>query len=79
MTFFVYIYRPIYSTIMLKEKQIRQLESLIKESYGTASQFSDVLDLGIEMLFYLEEDAFEKKDVQNVVAAMRGVVGVLRN
>ncbi|MEM7483774.1 MAG: hypothetical protein AAF348_01060 [Bacteroidota bacterium] len=63
---------------MLNDEQYIELENLIKESYGTASKFSDVLDLGIEMLFYLEEDAFDRKDVQNVVAAIKCIVGVLR-
>ena len=54
------------------------LNELIKEAYGTQEQLAEVLNLGIEMLFYLEEDTFERKDVQHVASAMRIVCEVLR-
>jgi len=55
-----------------------KLNELIEESYGTPEALAQQLDLAVEMLFYLEEDVFTKREVQNVVASLRGVVGVLR-
>ncbi|MEL6483654.1 MAG: hypothetical protein AAFU57_01340 [Bacteroidota bacterium] len=57
----------------------KKLNKLIEESYGTPEALAQQLDLAVEMLFYLEEDVFTKREVQNVVASLRGVVGVLRN
>ena len=54
------------------------LNELIKEAYGTREQLAEVLNLGIEMLFYLEENTFERRDVQHVASAMRIVCEVLR-
>lgn len=54
------------------------LTKLIDESYGSPEVLSNILDLGIEMLFYLEEDTFEPREVQSVVSAIRGIAGVLR-
>lgn len=51
----------------------------VDDTYGSPESLAQVLDFAIEMLFYLEEDSFEKKEVRDVVAALRGVVGVLRN
>ncbi|MEL6303702.1 MAG: hypothetical protein AAFQ20_02825 [Bacteroidota bacterium] len=56
----------------------KKLNELIEESYGTPEVLAQQLDLAVEMLFYLEEDVFAKLEVQNVVASLRGVVGVLR-
>lgn len=50
----------------------------IEDTYGTPEELAKILDYGIEMLFYLEEGSFEKKEVQNVVAALRGIVVGLR-
>ncbi|PCJ91237.1 MAG: hypothetical protein COA50_16725 [Flavobacteriaceae bacterium] len=58
--------------------QKEQWSPFIADTYGTPEALAKKLDLGIEMLFYLEEDTFHKKEVQYVVAALRGVVGVLR-
>lgn len=46
----------------------------IEDTYGTPEELAKVLDYGIEMLFYLEEDTFERKEVQKVVVALRGLV-----
>jgi len=51
----------------------------IEDTYGTPEELTKVLDLGIEMLFYLEEDTFDRKEVQQVVVALRGLVVGLRN
>lgn len=56
----------------------KKLNELIEESYGTPEVLAQQLDLAVEMLFYLEEDVFTKREVQNVVASLRGLVGVLR-
>lgn len=52
-------------------------ESII-EAYGSPEQLAEVLNLGIEMLFYLEEDTFERKDIQQVASAIRIVCEFLR-
>lgn len=61
------------------KKQKELLFQLIDDTYGSPEELAEYLDLGIEMLFYLEEDTFEKRDVQAVVSALRGIIGVLRN
>ncbi|MEM8765591.1 MAG: hypothetical protein AAGD88_17380 [Bacteroidota bacterium] len=50
----------------------------LNEAYGSQKNLAKILDQSIEMLFYLEEDAFERKEVQNVVAALRDIAVVLR-
>ncbi|WP_422860390.1 hypothetical protein ACOKFD_05895 [Flagellimonas sp. S174] len=50
----------------------------IQDSYGSTQELANVLDTGVEMLFYLEENSFHRKDVQNVAAAMRAVIIALR-
>lgn len=54
------------------------LRELIIDSYGSSEELAKHLDLGMEMLFYLEEDTFDRKEVQGVVSAIRGIIGVLR-
>jgi hypothetical protein len=58
--------------------QQEHLFKLIDDSYGSPSELAKYLDLGIEMLFYLEEGAFDRKDIQSVVSAIRGIIDVLR-
>lgn len=50
----------------------------IEDTYGSPEELAKILDYGVEMLFYLEEDSFDQKEVQNVVAALRGIVVGLR-
>lgn len=50
----------------------------VHDSYGSTQELAKVLDLGIEMLFYLEENAFSQREVQNVVSAMRDLTKTLR-
>jgi hypothetical protein len=50
----------------------------IEDTYGSPEELAKILDYGIEMLFYLEEGSFEQKEVQEVVAALRGIVVGLR-
>ena len=54
------------------------LSELIQEAYGSPVQLAEILNLGIEMLFYLEEDTFDQRDVQHVASAIRIVCKVLR-
>lgn len=56
----------------------RAFSEWIMNTYGTPEELAKILDYGIEMLFYLEEDAFDRKEVQQVVAAIRGLVVELR-
>ena len=54
------------------------LQNWIEDTYGSPEELAKVLDFGIEMLFYLEEDSFDRKEVREVVAALSGMVRVLR-
>ena len=50
----------------------------IEDVYGSPEKLAQVLDFGIEMLFYLEENTFEKREVQDVVSALRFVINWIR-
>ncbi|WP_250149207.1 hypothetical protein [Flagellimonas sp. 389] len=54
------------------------MNDLIVDSYGSPEELAKILDLGIEMLFYLEADTFERREVQHVVSALRDISIVLR-
>jgi len=54
------------------------LQNWIEDWYGCPEELAKVLDLAVEMLFYLEEDTFDRKEVQQVVAALRGLVVIYR-
>lgn len=54
------------------------LSKLLQEAYGSREDLAEVLNLATEMLFYLEEDTFERRDVQNVASAIRLVRDILR-
>lgn len=51
----------------------------IEDAYSSTQELAKVLDFGIEMLFYLKEDSFDQKEVQQVVSALRGLAAGLRN
>ncbi|WP_097047055.1 hypothetical protein [Flagellimonas pacifica] len=55
------------------------LKNWIEDTYGSPEKLAQILDFGVEMLFYLEQDTFEPKEVREVVAAVRGIVNALRN
>ncbi|PCJ91229.1 MAG: hypothetical protein COA50_16680 [Flavobacteriaceae bacterium] len=55
--------------------QKEQESPFISDTYGRPEALAKELDLAIEMLFSLEEDAFPKKKVQDVVATLGGVRG----
>jgi len=61
-----------------KNKREKKLSEIIKDGYGTPAQLADILDLGVVMLFYLEEDTFSRREVQSVVEALKGIGGWLR-
>ncbi|MEM0931534.1 MAG: hypothetical protein AAGJ12_03640 [Bacteroidota bacterium] len=63
---------------LLRQTQIDSLEELIQNTYGNPETLAQQLDLAVEMLFYLEDNTFEKQEVQNVVAALWDFVKVLR-
>ncbi len=63
---------------ILDKTQLGKLTELIEEGYNTPAEFANVLDLGVEMFFYIEEEAFTQREIQQVACAIRGIVGVLR-
>ena len=63
---------------MFERKQKSCLLKRIEESHGSPEKLAKYLDRGIEMLFYLEEDTFERREVQNVVSAIRLISDFLR-
>ncbi|MEX0361979.1 MAG: hypothetical protein AB3N10_13445 [Allomuricauda sp.] len=63
---------------MLSEKEENGPLSFIKDTYGSKEEMAKILDLGIEMLFYVEENTFSRKEMQSVVSALRDVVVILR-
>ena len=62
----------------MKNGQVDGFTRWIDDTYGSPEELAKVLDLALEMLFYLEEDTFDRKEVQQVVAALRGIVVGLR-
>lgn len=60
-----------------KEKH-KRLSELNEANDFSSEEIASCLDMGIYMLFFLEEDTFDRKDIQNVVFAMRRVTGALR-
>ena len=63
---------------MLKKEQQEFLSELIDDLYGSPEELAKYLDLSIEMLFYIEEDSFDRKEIQKVVCAIRGITTALR-
>lgn len=63
---------------MLTDVQIRCLSDVIEDTYGSPEELAKQLDLGIEMMFYLQDDTFNRSEMQNVVAALREIVVILR-
>ena len=50
----------------------------IEDTYGSTEDLAKILDLAIEMLFYLEENTFARREIQEVVSALRTIIGSLR-
>ena len=62
---------------MLSEAQISELNAWIKDCCGTPEVLCHYLDLAIEMLFYVEQGAFEQQELQDVVTVLRGLKRIL--
>ncbi|WP_108246841.1 hypothetical protein [Muricauda brasiliensis] len=62
----------------MKNGQVDGFTRWIDDNYGSPEALAKVLDLALGMLFYLEEDTFDRKEVQKVVAALRGIAVRLR-
>ncbi|MFS4454515.1 hypothetical protein [Maribacter sp. 2304DJ31-5] len=60
------------------EKQQDDLFEMIDESYGSPEKLAKHLDLALEMLFYVEEDTFDRREVRSVVSALRTIISTLR-
>ena len=60
------------------KKQNIDFSRLIDDCSLTPVEFAECLDKGIEMLFYIEEDTFDRKDIQNVVYALKRISDSLR-
>ncbi|MCR9264439.1 MAG: hypothetical protein NXH86_09785 [Flavobacteriaceae bacterium] len=63
---------------MPSNNPIIQLSDFIEDAYGTPEALAQQLDLAVEMLFYVEEDTFSRRELQEVASALKGVVRVLR-
>jgi len=55
-----------------------ELLEFIKDTYGTPENLANWLDLGVEMLFYVEEDTFSRVELQEVATALMGLVRLLK-
>ncbi len=63
---------------MLNKEKQEYLSELIDTSCISSEELVECLDKGIEMLFFIEEDTFDRKEIQNVIFAMRKVIHALR-
>ncbi|MEP1489322.1 MAG: hypothetical protein ABJK28_12945 [Algibacter sp.] len=59
-------------------KQEIDFSKLINDCSLSPEGFAKYLDMGVEMLFYIEEDTFDRKDIQNVVFAIKRIIDNLR-
>ncbi|MEL6974688.1 MAG: hypothetical protein AAGL29_04765 [Bacteroidota bacterium] len=69
---------PEKSGLKLDSSGASGLSELIEDIYGSAEGLIDHLHLAIEMLFYLEDDTFDKREIQAVVSALKGVIAALQ-
>ena len=51
---------------------------LFEDAYGSPAELANVLDMGLEMLFYVEEGVFSQRELQQVATALRKINGFLR-
>ncbi|MGB5819985.1 MAG: hypothetical protein WBG90_10920 [Saonia sp.] len=63
---------------MLNKEQTEYLSESITDTYSSPEELAQHLDLGIEMLFYIEEGTFSRKDIQDVVFSIRVITNTLR-
>lgn len=59
------------------QKQLRDFSTLIDDRYGLKG-LTERLDLAVEMLHYIEKDAFSQRSVQNVTCVLRDITTVFR-
>ena len=62
---------------MLPREQKQPFYLLLEERYGLEGVV-ETLGLALEMLFYLEEDTFSRREVQSVVCVLRDISTGLR-
>ncbi|UII75468.1 hypothetical protein LV716_14550 [Flagellimonas sp. HMM57] len=55
-----------------------RLSEYMTDSYGSPEELSLILNSCIEMLFYLEEGVFDRREVQNVVSVLKDVIILLK-
>ncbi|MDC6363917.1 MULTISPECIES: hypothetical protein [Flavobacteriaceae] len=55
-----------------------ELSNFIEDTYGSPEAFAQQLDLAVEMLFYVEEDTFSRRELQEVASALMSVMRVLQ-
>jgi hypothetical protein len=67
---------PFLTPIMEKDETFKEW---IVDGYGSPEKLAQILEFGIFMLFFLEEDTFSRREVQDVVEAIRGIVVTLRH
>lgn len=63
---------------MLNRNQLDELSQIIEDQYGTPEVLANWLDLAVEMLFYVEEDTFSRRELQEVASALMSVMRVLQ-
>ena len=61
-----------------KNTTVIVFSELFEDAYASPNELANVLDMGVEMLFYLEEGVFSKEDIRNVVSALRNIALELR-
>ncbi|WP_459415585.1 hypothetical protein [Flagellimonas marinaquae] len=50
----------------------------IIDNYGSPEQLSQILEMGMFMLFFLEADTFSRREIQDVADAIREIIIRLR-
>lgn len=63
---------------MLTEAKIEHLNLVIEEGFGTPEEMAKQLDKVIEMIFYVDEESFDKKDMQNAMSVIKSINDSLR-
>jgi hypothetical protein len=59
-------------------QRAQKFMALFEDTYGSPAELADILDLGLEMLFYVEEGAFSQRELQRVATALRKINNSLR-
>ena len=59
------------------QKQLKDFSILIDDRYGLKG-LTERLDLAVEMLLYVEKDAFSKRNIQDVACVLRDLTKVFR-